>query len=245
MNNNNIECICGIEFEKRIFKNHFKNCKLLLSKFLNFDKQISLLIKEYIYNKQSLIIIRFLFKRYIKLFDQKLKKLANQNNNNIDAFKMENIEKPVKNKNDKNCKKYFLNENIKKIFSGNEPKNNSLLEKDELNSDFILEELSKITPLSKKITKLGLNQGNNNNNYFNNTIDNNLNQNKNNNINNLNNNEKNNINNDNYNEKNNINDNNNDNDNSKEVNEEIDYFMEFKNNYFDSTLNTKDEWNKD
>ena len=63
-----------------MFENHFKKCEFLLSKFLNFDSKISLLIKEYNFCKQNLIIIRFIFKRYINLIDKKIKELKYQNN---------------------------------------------------------------------------------------------------------------------------------------------------------------------
>ena len=126
MNNDDIECLCGIKFDKNIFKNHFKKCEPLLSKFSNFDRKLSLLLKEYSFNKQSLIILKFLFKKYIKLFDKKIEKINLQNNNKI-TFIEENIEKPVKNKKENNNKE-ILNKNI--IF--NENTKNIILEKTNL-----------------------------------------------------------------------------------------------------------------
>ena len=96
MNNDDIECLCGIKFDKNIFKNHFKKCEPLLSKFSNFDRKLSLLLKEYSFNKQSLIILKFLFKKYI----------------NKITFIEENIEKQVKNKKEKNNKEIFRKNKI-------------------------------------------------------------------------------------------------------------------------------------
>jgi len=89
MNNDNIRCLCGKEFDEKNFAFHCKYCKLFLKKFTNFDFIIARLLEEYLYNKDNFIIIQFMLKRYLKLIRKKIKKykdhnkISNFNNSNL------------------------------------------------------------------------------------------------------------------------------------------------------------------
>ena len=77
-----INCECGKTFEENEFMKHFKNCQTLINKYKDFDYIITNLLKSYINNKNSLIIIRFLFKRFMSLLNYKL----NTNSFNLNLF---------------------------------------------------------------------------------------------------------------------------------------------------------------
>lgn len=79
MNVENFFCECGESFEEKEFKSHFKKFQKLFEKYKNFDFKISLLFKEYINSKESLIIIKFFLMRFMKFFDYKLKQLFKRN----------------------------------------------------------------------------------------------------------------------------------------------------------------------
>ena len=90
MNEEEIKCECGVIFKKQDFKNHFRKCIDLISKFQAFDYKMIQLIKTYINSKESMIIIKFFLQRYIKILNFKLNKVFNisinrqeKNNNNI------------------------------------------------------------------------------------------------------------------------------------------------------------------
>ena len=90
MNEEEIKCECGDIFKKQDFKNHFRKCIDLISKFQAFDYKMIQLIKTYINSKESMIIIKFFLQRYIKILNFKLNKVFNiginrqeKNNNNI------------------------------------------------------------------------------------------------------------------------------------------------------------------
>ena len=77
MNEEDIKCECGKLYKEKEFKNHFKNCIKLHEKYEEFDAKIIHLLKKYIISKDSLLIIKFFLKRFIKIFDYKLKKIFN------------------------------------------------------------------------------------------------------------------------------------------------------------------------
>ena len=70
-----IKCKCGYEImaEKEI-ENHFKKCNYLFDKYKDIDCKISQIIKAKINSKEELIIMKYIFGRFIKLFDLKIKK---------------------------------------------------------------------------------------------------------------------------------------------------------------------------
>ena len=79
-----INCECGKILGENKFMKHFKKCQKLINKYKDFDFKITTILKTYINNKDSLIIIKFLFKRFILLMDYKLNNYQiNLNNINI------------------------------------------------------------------------------------------------------------------------------------------------------------------
>ena len=122
MNEEKILCECGGSFYEIEFKKHFKKCIKLLEKYKNFDFKMTQLFKEYLDSRESLIIIKFFLKRFIKLFDYKLKQQFNNKNiislseneiknesqnifkaspNNLSFDTMKNILNKIINKNEK------------------------------------------------------------------------------------------------------------------------------------------------
>ena len=70
----NIQCTCGIKYNKKEFKQHFRNCKLFLEKYKDFDFKISTIISKYFKYRKTESIIIFLLERYIKLIKHKINK---------------------------------------------------------------------------------------------------------------------------------------------------------------------------
>ena len=68
-----IKCICGVIFDISDFKKHFTECEKFNECFGDFDNQLSKFIKSYSQPKEQLLIIKFLFKQYIKILDKKIK----------------------------------------------------------------------------------------------------------------------------------------------------------------------------
>ena len=77
MDHDYIICKCGNKFKKKIFKKHYKNCQSFINKFNKFDFYISNLLKEYLFDKDNLLLIEFMMKRYIKLIEKKIKEYNN------------------------------------------------------------------------------------------------------------------------------------------------------------------------
>ena len=82
MGENIIECICGKKYEEHILKKHIKECSLFRKKFEFFDFKISKLLQQILYDKKNLFLVRFLFKRYIKIMNHKIKEYDNRERNN-------------------------------------------------------------------------------------------------------------------------------------------------------------------
>ena len=112
MANENINCECGKTFEEKEFMKHFKNCEKLINKYKDFDCKIANCLKAYIKNKDNLIIIKFLFKRFISLLEHKL----NDSFSNLNHFNLNNI---------------YTNKN------NNKNSINTIIEKNPLNCKFI------------------------------------------------------------------------------------------------------------
>ena len=71
-----INCKYGsIIMEEKEIKNHFKKCNFLFDKYKDVDCKISQIIKTYINSREDLIIIKYIFGRFIKLFDLKIQKI--------------------------------------------------------------------------------------------------------------------------------------------------------------------------
>ena len=68
-----IQCICGIKYNKKLFKQHFRNCNQFLEKYKDFDFKISTAISKLFQAKKNSTIIIFLLERYIKLIKHKNK----------------------------------------------------------------------------------------------------------------------------------------------------------------------------
>ena len=69
-----INCLCGETFSEKELKKHIRNCSIFRYRFEIFDYKICKLLEEYISDKKNLFLVRFLFKRYLKLLDKKIKK---------------------------------------------------------------------------------------------------------------------------------------------------------------------------
>ena len=74
MNKKIIQCICGYNFKEIDLKSHIRKCLLFIKRFKLFDYKIAKLLEEYLSEKENIFLIRFLFKRYIKRIDHKIKK---------------------------------------------------------------------------------------------------------------------------------------------------------------------------
>ena len=98
MSEENIECECGIIISEMKFKDHFKDCSKLFNKYKDLDFKINKLIKEYIDSKESLIIVKFLFKRFIKLLEHKLKNYINNIKSGKESEEINSESKNIKNK---------------------------------------------------------------------------------------------------------------------------------------------------
>jgi hypothetical protein len=71
-NINEIFCECGLIFNENEFTKHYRHCKILSDKYKNFDFKFTQLLKVNFNSTQSLTILKFLFKKYIQIFDQKI-----------------------------------------------------------------------------------------------------------------------------------------------------------------------------
>ena len=88
-----INCLCGETFSEKELKKHIRNCSIFLYRFEIFDYKICKLLEEYLSDKKNLFLVRFLFKRYLKLLDKKIKKYLKEK-------EIENLIKISNNKND-------------------------------------------------------------------------------------------------------------------------------------------------
>lgn len=73
MNEKTILCLCGEKYDEINLKKHIRICDSFLNRFRLFDYKISRLLNEYLINQQHCFLVKFMFKRYIKRIDKKLK----------------------------------------------------------------------------------------------------------------------------------------------------------------------------
>ena len=105
-----IECLCGKKYGEHILKKHIKECLFFRKKFEVFDFKISKLLQQILYEKKNLFLVRFLFKRYIKIINHKIKENENRdtnNNNTINDYENEETISPER----PNKKNYNNNDN--------------------------------------------------------------------------------------------------------------------------------------
>ena len=137
MTEKKIECLCGKKYGENILKKHIKECALFRKKFELFDFKISKLLQQILFEKKNLFLVRFLFKRYIKIINHKIKEDENTNNTNtiINDYEYEETKTPENTKdghsNTNNYKPIFLeqnkfktNEEIVPFHNLNESRNN-------------------------------------------------------------------------------------------------------------------------
>ena len=80
--NKEFHCLCNKEYDKKSFKEHYKNCSIFKQKFSKFDNTISLLLKEFSHDENELNLVIFMLKRYIKIISNEIKKIKNEKNKN-------------------------------------------------------------------------------------------------------------------------------------------------------------------
>ena len=81
MNTKVILCLCGENYEDKELKNHIKECQIFLNKFRLFDYKIAHLLEEYLSDKKNAFLVRFMFKRYIKIINNIIKNFKREKNN--------------------------------------------------------------------------------------------------------------------------------------------------------------------
>lgn len=74
-------CMCGIEYNKKEFKKHFRHCNKFLEKYKDFDLKISREISKHFKLENNGAIIIFFFKKYIKLINDRIKEKKNYTSN--------------------------------------------------------------------------------------------------------------------------------------------------------------------
>ena len=84
---NSIKCECNITYKLNEFINHYQKCTKFYNKFKDFDFKIVQLLKEFINSRESLIIIIFLLKRFLKVLKNKLESLEEINPKQFFKFK--------------------------------------------------------------------------------------------------------------------------------------------------------------
>ena len=135
-----ISCECNAKFNENDFLNHFTICEKLFNKYKDFDSKISHLLRENIKSKESLYIIKFLFKRYIKVFDDKIKEYSNNNDNSNNKDKNNNSNKNENLNKDKNKNNDFNSKNNKEelqLQKNNQNKSRKQLRKEKKNLDLL------------------------------------------------------------------------------------------------------------
>ena len=73
MESNKIKCICNETFALSNFHNHFGKCPQFITEFKDFDLTLSKMLLSYSKQKEKLIIVKYLFKLYIEMINNKLK----------------------------------------------------------------------------------------------------------------------------------------------------------------------------
>ena len=96
MNKKNIRCICGDNYAEIDLKNHIRKCLPFIKRFKLFDYKIAKLLEEYLSEKENIFLVRFLFKRYIKRIDHKIKKYLYEIEINKNKYKEQKNEENKK-----------------------------------------------------------------------------------------------------------------------------------------------------
>ena len=65
--------ICGNIYENNDFRHHYKECAEFKEVFNDFDKKISKYIKSHSNPKEQLLLIKFIFERYVNILDRKIR----------------------------------------------------------------------------------------------------------------------------------------------------------------------------
>ena len=68
-----IKCVCGNIYENNDFRHHYKECAQFKEVFNDFDKKISKYIKSHSNPKEQLLLIKFIFERYVNILDRKIR----------------------------------------------------------------------------------------------------------------------------------------------------------------------------
>ena len=153
MNINIIKCLCGKKFNKIEFKTHYKKCILFFERFKNLDMRISFLLNKYLSNKENIILVRYLFTRYIKLIDKKIYSNKKTSKKYINNYK-KNIITPYNIKNKLSNILYNQNENIldnskNKTFFFNKINSTDIIKKSFIHEN-IINKISKLNDYNKK-----------------------------------------------------------------------------------------------
>ena len=74
MDEKQIKCLCGNIFMEAELKKHIRECPPFLKRFKIFDFKIAKLLEEYFLKDENIFLVRYLFKRYLKLIKHKIKK---------------------------------------------------------------------------------------------------------------------------------------------------------------------------
>lgn len=74
MEEKEIKCLCGKIYTEAKLKSHIRKCPPFLKRFKIFDFKIARILEEYFLKDDNIFLVRFLFKRYLKLIDHKIKK---------------------------------------------------------------------------------------------------------------------------------------------------------------------------
>ena len=176
MNKEIINCLCGKIFKKHDFKNHYKKCSLFIKRFKELDMKISFLLDKYLYNKENIFLVRYMFKRYIKQID----KVINLNEREKEIFNIKSGDTSQRNSFEENSS-FNINKNISNYQTFDKVLETQIIKKYYLYEN-ILNFFSKI--YNNLNLNLNNNNVNNNKNNINNNINININWNKNKNINN-------------------------------------------------------------
>ena len=175
---NDIICICGLKIKEKEFKSHYKKCKSFVNKFTKFDYRIASTIEEYTIDKDNLFIVKYLFKRYLKRINKKIKEYEKDLKK-----KYNNKEEELKNliKNNKNIlfgdipggepsfTKDVLRQNLKYIMKDEELEDCSPIFKDFVNINLLKENADEMAPkpVRNDISAPPLNNYSTSNSYFN------------------------------------------------------------------------------
>ena len=125
-----IKCVCGTIYENNDFSHHIKNCEPFKEVFTDFDSKISKFIKSYSNPKEQLLLIKFIFERYVNILDRKIRgNFVEITNAFKDSFiksleenKIENGNNFIEDSNNDNKEEDKINDYEKQFFVSNKKK---------------------------------------------------------------------------------------------------------------------------